>query len=162
MGHSFGGYETSYVINQTNIFAAAIASGAITDLTRRYLTVGINTARPEIWRFASVGWRMGDKTPFSSREDFDRNSPLAFIENLQTPLLMWSGKEDTQVDPFQTTSYYMALRRLNKKNIMLLYPKENHTLLNPINQKDLTIRVLQWFDYYLKDEKTPDWISGHI
>jgi len=162
MGHSFGGYETSYVINQTNIFAAAIASGAITDLTRRYLTVGINTARPEIWRFASVGWRMGDKTPFSSREDFDRNSPLPNIENLQTPLLMWSGKEDTQVDPFQTTSYYMALRRLNKKNIMLLYPKENHTLLNPVNQKDLTIRVLQWFDYYLKDEKAPEWISGDI
>jgi len=162
MGHSFGGYETSYVINQTNVFATAIASGAITDLTRRYLTVGINTARPEIWRFASGGWRMGDKTPFSSREDFDRNSPLAFIENLQTPLLMWSGKEDTQVDPFQTTAYYMALRRLNKKSIMLLYPKESHTLLNPVNQKDLTIRVLQWLDYYLKDEKTPDWINGHI
>ena len=105
---------------------------------------------------------MGDKTPFSSQADFDRNSPLAFIENLQTPLLMWSGKEDTQVDPFQTTAYYMALRRLNKKNIMLLYPKESHTLLNPVNQKDLTIRVLQWFDYYLKDEKTPYWISGHI
>lgn len=162
MGHSFGGYETAYVINRTNIFTAAIASGAITDLTSMYLTVSQNTARPEMWRFASGLWRMGDKTPFSSQVDFEKNSPLAFIQNLQTPLLMWSGKEDTQVDPFQSTAYYMALRRLNKKSIMLLYPKEGHTLLNPINQKDLTLRVLQWFDFYLHNEKKYNWISNSI
>lgn len=160
MGHSFGGYETAYVINRTNIFAAAIASGAITDLNSRYLTIGTNTAKPEMWRFASGGWRMGEKTPFYDRVDFDRNSPLAFIGNLQTPLLMWSGKEDTQVDPFQSKAYYMALRRLSKNNIMLFYPNEGHTLLNPINQKDLNERVLQWFAYYLKDEKIYAWIDN--
>lgn len=158
-GHSFGGYEASFVINQTPIFATAIASGAITDLTRRFLELGVNTTRPEMWRFASGGWRLGQKTPFTNRADFDRNSPLEFIEKLQIPLLMWTGKEDLQVDSHQSMSYYLALRRLGKKSIFLQYPKEGHTLLNPINQKDLTQRVLQWFGHYLKDEKTNDWIN---
>lgn len=160
MGHSFGGYETAFVINQTPIFATAIASGAIVDLTRRFLELGVNTTRPEMWRFASGGWRLGKKTIFANRADFDRNSPLEFIEKLQIPLLMWTGKEDLQVNSYQSMSYYLALRRLGKKCIFLQYPKEGHTLLNPINQKDLNLRVLQWLGHYLKDEKTNDWISN--
>ena len=160
-GHSFGGYGTAFVINHTNLFATAIASGAITDLTRRYWTVGINTAMPEMWRFSKgKGWRMGDKTPISHRVDFDRNSPLGSVENLNIPLLMWTGKEDTQVDPYQSTSYYMALRRLGKKGVFLQYPKEGHTLyLDPVNQKDITERVLQWLGYYLKGEQPVEWIT---
>lgn len=113
-----------------------------------------------MWRFVSGGWRLGQKTPFTNRTDFDRNSPLEFIEKLQIPLLMWTGKEDSQVDSYQSMSYYLALRRLGKKSIFLQYPKEGHTLLNPTNQKDLTQRVLQWFGHYLKDEKTNDWINN--
>lgn len=159
MGHSFGGYETVFIINHTNMFATAIGSGAIVDLTRRFLTLGANTRKPEMWRFGSGGWRLGTKTPFSERPDFDRNSPLESIENLQIPLLMWCGKEDTQVDPFQSMEYYLALRRLGKKCIFLQYPKEGHTLLDPINQKDLSTRILQWYGYYLKDEKKAEWIA---
>ncbi|MEL1254084.1 prolyl oligopeptidase family serine peptidase [Flavobacterium sp. DGU38] len=160
MGHSFGGYETVFIANHTPLFATAIASGAITDLNSMFYSVGWNTMKPEMWRFATEEWRLDGKTPLANREDFDRNSPLESIDKLQIPLLMWSGKEDTQVDWHQSIEYYLALRRLGKKSIMLLYPKEGHSLTNPINQKDLTTRVLQWFAYYLKDDKTTEWINN--
>jgi dipeptidyl aminopeptidase/acylaminoacyl peptidase len=162
MGHSFGGYETAFIANQSNLFATAIASGAILDITSFYLTVGWNTTKPDMWRFATEELRMGTKTPFANSADFDRNSPLAAIEKLNIPLLLWSGKQDTQVDWRQSLEYYLALRRLGKKNSLLLYPNENHTISNPTNQKDLTERVLQWFNYYLKEDKTATWIANGI
>ncbi|WP_167398305.1 alpha/beta hydrolase family protein [Flavobacterium crocinum] len=160
MGHSFGGYETAFVINHSDLFATAVASGGIFDLTRRFLTFGANMAMPEMWRFSSGGWRLGKKTPFSDRLDFDRNSPLESVTNLNIPLLMWCGKEDTQVDPFQSMEYYLALRRLGKKCIFLQYPKEDHTLMDPMNQEDLSLRILQWFDYFLKDQNKAEWITA--
>ena len=86
---------------------------------------------------------------------------MSTVQRLKIPLLLWSGKEDTQVDWHQSVSYYLALRRLEKKATLLLYPKEGHTLLDPTHQKDLTERVLQWFGYYLKGEPPASWILNN-
>lgn len=158
MGHSFGGYETAFIANHTNVFTTAVASGAITDLSKFYLTMGWNTHKPEMTRFGKEQWRLEGKTPFSDREDFERNSPLTSIEKLKTPLLMWSGKQDTQVNPDQSLEYYLALRRLGIKSILLLYPDEGHVLAKMNNQQDLANRLLDWFGYYLKDENPSEWI----
>jgi dipeptidyl aminopeptidase/acylaminoacyl peptidase len=161
-GHSFGGYETVFISNHTKLFKTAIAGAAVIDLTSFFLTIGWNTGRPDMWRFYKEQWQMGGKTPFQHPEDFKRNSPLASVTNLQIPMLHWSGKADVQVDWHQSIEYYLALRRLGKKNIMLLYPKEPHILTVPANQEDLTQRILQWFGYFLKDEKNVDWINNLI
>jgi dipeptidyl aminopeptidase/acylaminoacyl peptidase len=161
MGHSFGGYETAFISNHCSLFATAIASGAVTDLNSFFLTVGWNSKKPDMWRFKSEQWLMNDKTPFANAVDFSRNSPLSTVQQLKIPLLLWSGKEDTQVDWHQSVSYYLALRRLKKKATLLLYPKEGHTLLNPTHQKDLTERVLQWFGYHLKGEPPASWILNN-
>lgn len=158
MGHSFGGYETAFISNNSSLFATAIASGAVTDLNSFFLTVGWNSKKPDMWRFKSEQWLMNDKTPFTHASDYNRNSPLSTIQHLKIPLLLWSGKEDTQVDWHQSVSYYLALRRLSKKGTLLLYPNEGHTILNPTHQKDLTERVLQWFGHYLKGESPASWI----
>lgn len=159
VGHSFGGYESAFISNNTNLFATAIASGAITDLKSLFFSIGWNTTKPEMWRFATEQWRLEGKNPLEDPQDFNRNSPLESVINLKIPLLMWCGKEDKTVDWRQSIEYFLALRRLGKKNIMLVYPKEDHTLTNPLNQTDLTERVLQWFGYYLKDEKNIEWIN---
>jgi len=159
MGHSFGGYETAFIVNQTSLFKTAIASGTITDLSSYFLNINWRTGRPDMWRFYSEQWRMNDKTPYSNPEDFSRNSPLCFVSNLNLPLLLWSGKADTQVDWHQSVEYYLAMRRLGKKSAMLLYPNEGHGLANPSNQEDLTRRVLQWFGHFLKEDKASNWIT---
>lgn len=161
IGHSFGGYETSFIITQTDLFAAAVAGGGITDLNSFYLTVGWDTGKPDMWRIQKEQWQM-NKNPFEDPLAYNRNSPVASADKIATPLLSWSGKQDQQVDWHQSVEFYLALRRLNKKQIFLFYPNEKHSILNQPNQKDLFDRVQQWFGYYLKDEMPASWISDGI
>ncbi len=161
IGHSFGGYETDFIITQTNLFAAAIAGAAATDLTSFYLTIGWNTGRPEMWRFESQQWRMG-KSLFEDKEGYRRNSPIEHVQHITTPLLSWTGKEDVQVNWSQSIEFYLALRRLGKKHIMLLYPNEEHSLSKEKNLKDLSIRFHDWFDYHLKDLPAAAWIKNGL
>ncbi|SDX74913.1 Dipeptidyl aminopeptidase/acylaminoacyl peptidase [Flavobacterium degerlachei] len=161
IGHSFGGYETSFIITQTGLFAAAVAGAGITDINSFYLTVGWDTGKPDMWRFQNLQWQM-NKSPFEDPQAFNRNSPVVGADKITTPLLLWAGKEDRHVDWHQSVEFYLALRRLNKKHMMLLYPNERHAIMKQTNQKDLFERVQQWFRYYLKDELPSSWISQGI
>ncbi|GGE94786.1 S9 family peptidase [Flavobacterium limi] len=158
IGHSFGGYETAFIITQTNLFAAAIAGAAVTDLNSYFLNVGWDTGKPDLWRMNKEQWRIG-KSPYEDPLAYTRNSPVCNAEHITTPLLLWTGKKDQHVDWHQSVEYYMALRRLGKKNVTLFYTDEAHSLLNPENQKDFTQRVGEWFGCYLKNEALPSWIE---
>lgn len=161
IGHSFGGYESAFMITQTNIFSAVVAGAGITDLTSFYLTVGGDTGRPDMYRFQSEQWKLG-KTPFEDPTLYSKNSPVTNVAAIKTPILIWTGKEDRHVDWHQSVEFYMALRRLGKKQIMLVYPSEKHVILKPNNQIDLNCRILEWFDFYLKKETPALWISKGI
>ncbi|WP_288251380.1 prolyl oligopeptidase family serine peptidase [uncultured Flavobacterium sp.] len=158
IGHSFGGYESSYLITQTDLFTAAVAGNGISDLASMYLTVSRTSGKPDMWRFEKDIWMIG-KTLMEAPNLYQHNSAVYNAEKVKTPLLLWAGKEDRQVDMRQSMEYYLALRRLGKKTIMLLYPEEDHVLLREENQKDLTRRILQWFDFNLKDDSSVEWIK---
>lgn len=160
IGHSFGGYETDFIVTQTNLFAAAVAGSAATDLSSFYVTIGA-TGRPDLWRFEHQQWRMG-KSLFEDWEGYNKNSPIVHVKNITTPLLTWTGGDDKQVNWNQSTEFFVALHRLQKKHIMLLYPKEGHTLSSSKNQKDLQTRIHDWFDYHLKDLPPPSWITSGL
>lgn len=157
IGHSFGGYETNFIITQTDLFAAAISGAGVGDLVSFYLNLNWITGIPDIWRMESQQWRIG-KSLFENRNLYYENSPISYAENVKTPLLSWTGQEDYQVNWHQSVLWYLALRRLNKEHILLIYPKEEHALLKSENQIDLSIRIKDWFGYYLKDEAPADWI----
>lgn len=160
-GHSFGGYETNFIITQTDIFTAAVSGAGVSDMVSWYLTLGWNTGQPDMWRCETQQWRMG-KSFYADQEAYYRNSPVVHASKIQTPILLWSGKLDVQVDWHQNMEFYLALHRLGKKNIMLLYPDENHVIFDKENQIDLTDRTEDWFDYYLKGEKSARWISKGV
>lgn len=161
MGHSFGGYETSFIVTQTNLFAAAIPSSGITDLTSFYFTMAKDFSYPNMNRFETVSWKI-KKSPFEAPENFYENSPIVHADKIITPLLIWSGKSDNNVDPHQSMELYFALRSLGKKCIMLLYPDEGHGIFKPDNRIDMNERIQQWFGYYLKDNLPAKWINDGI
>lgn len=161
IGHSFGGYEVDFILTHTNIFTAAVAGSALTDLTSFYLSIGRSSGRPDIWRLESQQWRMG-KSLFEDREAYKINSPIEYAENITTPLLHWTGGMDKEVNPNQSIELYLALRRLKKQQIMLVYPDEGHTVQKKNNQKDLSVRILEWFDYYLRDAPPASWIKSGL
>jgi dipeptidyl aminopeptidase/acylaminoacyl peptidase len=149
IGHSFGGYEVPYILTQTSLFKAGVAGAGITDMISNYFFFHGATEHSNMWRYETQQLRMG-KTPFEDYQAYIRNSPIAHADKITTPLLLWSGKEDNNVPPEQSMELYMALRRLNKRNLLLLYPEENHVIQKPDNQIDLNLRIKNWFDYYLK------------
>ena len=142
---------------QTNRFATAIAGAAVSDLSSKYLYIDWTLSRPNYWRFEKHQARMG-KSLFEDRAGYDRNSPIANIEKINTPLLTWSGLEDLNVNTTQSYLVYAALRRLNKQNTLLLYEGERHAILNEENQVDLTNKVESWLKYYLQRKDKMDWM----
>lgn len=149
IGHSFGGYETTFIIGQTDIFKTAVAGAAVTDLTSSYFSVSKSYLIPEIWRYENQQFRMGISY-FDDKDKYLKNSPLYHADNINAPLLMWVGKNDGVVSYKQSVELYLALRRLDKKVSMLVYPTETHLVLKKKNQYDLSLRIKNWFDSHLK------------
>ncbi|RTY67113.1 S9 family peptidase [Flavobacterium sp. LB2P53] len=148
-GHSFGGFETDYIITKTNRFAAAVAGAAITDLVSSYLYYNSNYATSDFYRYEIDQERIG-MSLFEDMSSYLNNSPVLLAQNVTTPLLAWTGDEDKQVHYFQSIEFYFALRRLKKEHTLLIYPEESHTIIDKEKQADLTKRIEAWFAKYLK------------
>ncbi|UBZ13623.1 prolyl oligopeptidase family serine peptidase [Flagellimonas marinaquae] len=156
-GASFGGFETTYIISQTDMFATAIAGAAITDIVSRYLSINEKSGQGEAWRYEHHQFRMGN----SFKEDFEgfvRNSPVHNVHGIKTPLLAWVGKEDPNVSWYQSVELFLALRRLQREHVLLVYPGEGHTILNEENKRDLVRRMKEWIDHYLKGHPKKEWM----
>lgn len=159
MGHSFGGYETNYIITQNHGFAAAVSGGSVSNTLQHYFNISAsNIHKNEMWRYESQQYRMGTSF-YQSKENYLNNWPIKYADSIKTPLLLWAGKNDKVVPFEQSVSFYMALRRLRLKTLLLAYPNEDHTISNSKNQIDLTQRITAWFDYYLKEEDKYSWIT---
>lgn len=161
IGHSFGGYETDFIISQTGIFAAAVAGSAITDISSYYLSINWGTGRPTMNYFQNDHFKMV-QSPYEIPEIYNRNSPILHADKINTPLLSYTGNKDEHVPWHQSVELYLAMRRLGKKHIMLLYAGEGHSINDRENQIDLTNKISDWFAYYLKDEKNIPWIRQGV
>ena len=157
-GQSFGAYETNYIISQTNLFSAAVSGAGVSDVARHYFTLNKEDNKIDAWRYENQQYRMG-KSFFENPQGYLDNSPLMQAAGINTPLLTWAGLQDENVLPEQALTFYIALRRLNKKHIMLRYPNDGHIFVNGKNQIDLTNRIQQWFDHFLKKEPAAAWIQ---
>jgi len=161
VGHSFGGYQTNFIITQTDLFAAAVSGAGVSDMASWYLTVGWNNGRPDLWRNEHQQWRMG-KSIFEDWDAYQRNSPVRHAQNVTTPILLWTGANDQQVNVAQSYEFYLALWRLKKKLALLVYPGEEHVVLEKARQFDLSQKVRQWFDYHLKGSVPESWVNDAL
>lgn len=155
-GHSWGGYQTSFTVTQTNIFHAAIAGAPLTDMIAMYNAIYWNTGSANQPIFESSQGRF-TSGPWDNLEAYQRNSPVYHAKNVQTPLVILHNDKDGAVDWTQGIEYFNTLRRLGKPVVMLQYKGENHGLRKPENMKDYTVRMKEFFDYQLMDRQPPKW-----
>ena len=161
IGHSWGGYQTTFFVTQDDLFAGAVAGAPLTNLMSMYLSFYWNSGGTDARIFEISQGRM--QVPWW--EDWDsyfNNSPIHHIENLNTPLLMEFGTEDGAVEFNQGVEFYNAARRAGKHMVLLVYEGENHGLAEDVNQRDYQSRILEWFGHYLKGEPAPDWITKGV
>ncbi|MDR6785274.1 dipeptidyl aminopeptidase/acylaminoacyl peptidase [Pedobacter africanus] len=161
IGHSFGGYETDLILTQTGRFTAAVAGAAWTDLVSTYLYEGPLMKRPDFFRTENHQLRIG-KSLFEDMPAYLNNSPVLLADKVNTPLLGWAGEDDRHIHSLQSMEFYLALRRANKEHTLLIYSGEEHELTKKENAMDLSLRIMQWFDYYLKDGKKQDWMNSNF
>jgi len=155
-GHSWGGYQTAQLVTQTDIFASAIAGAALTDMVSMYNSVYWNSGNSNAGIFESSQGRFAGSY-LDNHEAYLRNSPAFHVKNVTTPLVLLHNEKDGAVDFNQGITFYNSLREQEKDVVLLQYVGENHGLRNPINQRDYTVRMMEFFDHYLRDMPAPDW-----
>jgi dipeptidyl aminopeptidase/acylaminoacyl peptidase len=160
-GHSWGGYQTSFLITQTDAFHAAIAGAPLTNMISMYSSIYWNSGSANQPIFESSQGRF-EGGYWDNIEAYTRNSPVYFAENVTTPLILLHNDKDGAVDWNQGIEYFNTLRRLKKPVVMLQYKGENHGLRKPANQKDYTVRMREFFDHYLMGKPMPKWLKDGI
>lgn len=160
-GHSWGGYQTAFIITQTDIFHAAIAGAPLTDMVSMYSLIYRNTGGTNQAIFENSQGRFTGGY-VDNMEAYIRNSPVYHAKNVKTPLIILSNDKDGAVDQTQGIEYYNTLRRLDKPVILLEYKGENHGLRLQKNIKDYAVRQSEWFDHYLKDKPAAKWMTDGI
>jgi dipeptidyl aminopeptidase/acylaminoacyl peptidase len=98
--------------------------------------------------------------PYENTDLFLERSPIMYVNDAQTPLLIMHGKEDPRVNPGQSRELYRGIKMQTDTPVRLvLYPGEGHGNRRAAARYDYTLRMLRWFDWFLKEGKTelPPW-----
>ena len=159
-GQSWGGYQTAYLVTRTNMFCAAGAGAPVSNMTSAYggIRWGSGVCRQMQYEHGQsrIGATLWDK---GGLDLYLENSPLFGANRVETPLLIMHNDNDGAVPWYQGIEYFMALRRLGKPVWMLQYNREEHNLVERRNCKDLSIRLQQFFDHYMKGAPEPAWMK---
>jgi len=157
-GQSWGGYQTAYIITRTNLFKAAEAGAAVANMTSAYGGIRWETGVVRQFQYEKTQSRIGG-TLWDKPMNYIENSPLFFANRVETPLMLMHNDADGAVPWQQGIEFFTGLRRLNKPVWMVVYNGEGHNLTARHNAKDLSIRMYQFFDHYLKDAPMPAWMK---
>lgn len=160
-GHSYGGYAGLSTVVQTDRFHAVIAMAGPSNLIGTYGQFRpdtiINGARYQPPGLARMYWaetgqgRMGS-SPWVDTDRYVRNSPLFFVDNIETPIMLIHGDLDASVLISQTEEMFTALYREGKDAVFIRYPGEHHGIEQPQNQRDMWQRL---FDFLEDNGVTP-------
>lgn len=142
-GGSYGGYASAWAATYyTERFAAAVMNVGISDKISK---IGTSDIPNELYLVHERVW------PWEAWDELRERSPLFHIEKARTPLLIMHGEDDTRVHPSQSLMLYRYLKILGKTPVRLvLYPGEGHGYSKSAARLDYNVRMIQWFDHYLK------------
>lgn len=160
-GHSWSGYQTAFMITQTDIFAAAIAGAPVSNMTSAYSGIRWGSGLARQFQYEQSQSRIGGSL-WELPELYIENSPVFYADRINTPLLIMFGDEDTAVPWEQGIEMYLAMRRLGKDAVFLQYRGEPHHLQEYANRLDYAIKMKEYFDHYLKGEPAPEWIEEGV
>ncbi|MCK4856776.1 MAG: S9 family peptidase [candidate division Zixibacteria bacterium] len=149
-GGSYGGFMTNWIVSHTNRFAAAVTQRSVVNLESMFGSSDFGFHMPrEI---------AGDKkaTPFSHPDSYRRQSPLTYVTNIRTPLLIIHSEQDLRCPIEQAEQLFISLKMLNRKVEFLRFPGEPHGLSRDGRPDRRQVRlewILKWFNRYLKGSK---------
>jgi dipeptidyl aminopeptidase/acylaminoacyl peptidase len=161
-GQSWGGYQTAYLITETNLFAAAVPNATVVNMTSAYGGIrwesGVERAIVNYERGQS---RIGGSL-WEYPERYLENSPLFKLDRVRTPVLFMANDADGAVPWYQGIEFFVAMRRLGKEAYMINYNGDAHNPRKWANQKDIDRRMQEFFAAKLLGAPEPDWMRRGI
>jgi acetyl esterase/lipase len=157
-GHSWGGYQIAYMVTRTNLFAAAEAGAPVSNMFSAYGGIRWQTGLSRMFQYERTQSRIGG-TIWEKPLRYIENSPLFWLDKVETPLLIMHNDNDGHVPWYQGIELFVGLRRLGKPTWLLNYNGEPHWPLPYWSRMDFTMRMQQFFDHYLMDAPAPVWLE---
>jgi dipeptidyl aminopeptidase/acylaminoacyl peptidase len=142
-GCSQGGNITAWTVTQTSRFKAAVMGVGITDWGMLCMTSNMPQFQREL--AGSAPW-----DGVEARQHILR-SPISYVGNVQTPLLILHGQNDPIVPVDQAAAFHRALRSRQVPCELVTYPREGHAFAERAHQIDALLRVRAWFNRWLKE-----------
>ena len=151
-GGSGGGLLTNWVVGHTDRFAAAVAQRDIASWADWWYTADFTLFQPSWFKTA----------PFNDAEgDFKARSPLTYVNNVKTPLMLVLGEEDTRTPPGAGgEQMFRALKFRKIPTVMVKFPHETHELSRsgqPWHRVERLQHIVGWFDHWLKGVAKPEY-----
>lgn len=160
-GQSWGGYQVAYLITKTKMFKAAWAGAPVANMTSAYGGIRWESGLNRQFQYEKQQSRIG-ATLWEKPQLYIENSPLFHLPKVQTPLVIMHNDADGAVPWYQGIELFTGLRRLGKPVWMLNYNNDAHNLMERRNRKDIQIREQQFFDWQLKGDKAPKWLTEGV
>ncbi len=147
LGGSYGGFMTNWVIGHTQRFRAAVSMRSIANLVSDYAQNDI-----VIWSRLEMG-----PPPWPDLDELWNRSPIRYVQNVTTPLLLTHGEMDLRCPISQAEEMFGALRLLGKEVEMVRFPDESHDLSRsgrPDRRVERLDRIVDWMVRWLRPEPT--------
>lgn len=143
-GGSYGGYASAWMSTYySDRFAASVMFVGISNNISKFGTSDIPTEMRLVHERGNI-W-----------DDWDKQlkiSPIYYADRAKTPILIMHGAEDPRVHPAQSMELYrhLKVRQPNLPVRLIYYPGEGHGNTRSGSRYDYNLRMMQWFDVYLK------------
>ncbi len=146
-GGSYGGFMTNWIVSHTDVFKAAVTQRSISNFYSFFGTsdIGYYFAKFEVGGF-----------PWNRAKKYLEKSPISYVENVKTPLLIIHSENDYRCPMEQAEQLFVALKCLKKEVELVRFPDECHDLSRsgkPHHRVERLKHILRWFDRYLKGKK---------
>jgi len=153
-GGSGGGLLTNWVVGHTDRFAAAVSQRDIASWTAWWYSADFTLFHPTWFR----------KPPFEDAQDFTERSPITYINNVKTPLMLILGDVDWRTpEASGGEEMFRALKYRKIPTAMVRFPGESHELSRsgqPWHRVERLEHIVNWFDIYLQGKKKAGYEPG--
>ncbi len=143
-GGSYGGYMTNWIVGHTDRFRCAITDRSVANKQSMAGTSDFPMKPNGYWE-----GNFWDRT-----EKLWQQSPLRYVANVKTPLLIIHSEGDLRCPIGQAEELFAALKRLKKEVVFVRYPQETSHGLSRSGPPDLRLdrlnRICEWLDKWCK------------
>ncbi len=144
VGASYGGFMTMLLITRTDIFKTAISHAGISSISS-YWGEGY-------WGYGYSAIASAGSFPWNNKDLYVGQSPLFHADKINTPLLLLTGDEDTNVPPGESIQMFTALTLLGKPVELVLIKGENHHIVTYNKRIKWHNTIMAWWDKMLKNQ----------